>query len=282
MAQRNFSSKDIGQPDLIKNKRSHVHPGSGQTSTSVQGTSQSFLIPPDQLGSIPSTLRPDSQSRDKTPFIAASVDNLGKGGGGFRSIDEKFSVNPANGTMSLTIPLSISKSRSEFGPSLSLSYVFGIGWCLSEEAITRQLSHRLPTYAESDVFVLSGQEDLVPVHGGSEMKVEKLSGAKFSVKTYRSRIESERLRVEQWTSYEDDSHVYWKTITADNTTKIFGSSSNSRISNKSSGHNRIFSWLISDCYDSAGNAIQYVRSPFLTTIAHFTGTIIKWEMETTL
>ncbi|GKT81971.1 hypothetical protein ColTof4_14394, partial [Colletotrichum tofieldiae] len=52
------------------------------------------------------------------PFIGAAMEKFGKGGGGFRSIDEKFTVNPSNGTLSLSIPLHLSSGRSGFGPDL--------------------------------------------------------------------------------------------------------------------------------------------------------------------
>jgi hypothetical protein len=35
---------------------------------------------------------------------------------------EKFAVNPATGTGSLTVPIAVSPGRSGFGPELSLSY----------------------------------------------------------------------------------------------------------------------------------------------------------------
>ena len=134
---------------------------------------------------------------------------------------------------------------------------FGFWWGLSEESISRQLSHHLPTYGEKDVFVLAGLEDLVPLHGGTVLMTERASGKEFKVKKFKARIEAEPLRVEQWTSSADENNVFWKTISADNVTRIFGNSANSRIFDDSIGQARIFSWLISDCYDGSGNAIQY-------------------------
>jgi len=86
---------------------------------------------------------------------------------------EKFGVNPPTGTGSLTIPLASSPGRSGFGPQLSLSYdsgagngPFGFGWSLPLPAITRKTDKGLPRYLdgdESDVFLISGAEDLVPI-----------------------------------------------------------------------------------------------------------------------
>ena len=107
--------------------------------------------------------------RGLTPEIT-----LPKGGGAIRGIGEKFAANPVTGTGSMTVPIA-SPGRSGFGPQLSLSYdsgagngPFGFGWSLSLPAITRKTDKGLPhtaTHEESDIFILSGAEDLVPALG---------------------------------------------------------------------------------------------------------------------
>src|SRR4051812_27639736 len=52
---------------------------------------------------------------------AASV-TLPKGGGAVRGIGEKFAVNAANGTASLTVPLPFSPGRDGWTPDLHLTY----------------------------------------------------------------------------------------------------------------------------------------------------------------
>src|SRR5690348_10831978 len=99
--------------------------------------------------------------------------SLPKGGGAIRGIDEKFSANPVTGTGSMSVTIATSPGRSGFGPQLALSYdsgagnsPFGFGWSLSLPSITRKTDKGLPHYdddEESDVFILSGSEDLVPV-----------------------------------------------------------------------------------------------------------------------
>ena len=96
-----------------------------------------------------------------------------KGGGAIHGMGEKFSANPVAGTGSMTVPIATSPGRSGIGPTLSLTYdsgagngPFGLGWQLSVPAITRKTDKGLPRYLdtiESDVFLLSGAEDLVPV-----------------------------------------------------------------------------------------------------------------------
>src|SRR5712671_6828998 len=106
------------------------------------------------------------------PKSAAPSISLPKGGGAIRGIGEKFAANPVTGTGSMSVPLATSPGRSGFGPQLSLSYdsgagngPFGLGWSLSLPSITRRTDKGLPRYDDedqSDTFILSGAEDLVP------------------------------------------------------------------------------------------------------------------------
>ena len=98
--------------------------------------------------------------------------SLPKGGGAIRGIGEKFSTNSINGSGVVTLPLATSRGRGGFGANLSLSYdsssgngVFGLGWSLSLPSISRKTEKGLPRYWDlqnSDTFILSGAEDLVP------------------------------------------------------------------------------------------------------------------------
>jgi hypothetical protein len=48
--------------------------------------------------------------------------SLPKGGGAIKGIDEKFEVNAANGTASLSLPLPFSAGRGGFMPAAALGY----------------------------------------------------------------------------------------------------------------------------------------------------------------
>jgi hypothetical protein len=104
----------------------------------------------------------------REPFEAPAV-SLPKGGGAIRGMGEKFAANPVNGSATCSIP--VSPGRSGFGPRLSLRYdsgsgngPFGFGWSLGRPATTRKTDKGLPRYTdETDTFLLSGAEDLVPV-----------------------------------------------------------------------------------------------------------------------
>ncbi len=129
---------------------------------------------------------------------------LPKGGGAISGIGEKFAANPVTGTGSMSVPIATSPGRAGFGPQLSLSYnsglgngVFGFGWDLSMPAITRKTDKGLPRYLdadESDVFILSGAEDLVPRPNES---LESADGL-FKIQRYRPRIEGLFARIERW------------------------------------------------------------------------------------
>jgi hypothetical protein len=118
------------------------------------------------------------QSAERAQPAAGSAPTLSlpKGGGAIRGMGEKFAANPVTGTGAMTVPLATSPGRSGFGPLLSPSYdsgagngPFGIGWSLSLPAATRKTDKGLPRYhdaEESDVFILSGADDLVPVPDG--------------------------------------------------------------------------------------------------------------------
>ena len=82
----------------------------------------------------PSPARTDNPARaaDLLPTVSAP-----KGGGAIRDLGEKFSVSPATGTASMTVPLPMSPGRSGFTPSLQLAYdsgsgngPLGFGWSL--------------------------------------------------------------------------------------------------------------------------------------------------------
>jgi RHS repeat-associated protein len=201
--------------------------------------------------------------------VAAPQLALPKGGGAIHGIGEKFAANPVTGTGSLTVPIAVSPGRAGFGPQLTLSYdsgagngPFGMGWSLSLPSITRKTDKGLPQYdddAESDVFVLSGAEDLVPVlvadpkGDWSQLQPAKRDG--YTVTQYRPRIEGLFSRIERWTR-ASDGDTYWRSISKDNVTTFYGKTTESRIADPADP-SRIFSWLICQSHDDRGNVILY-------------------------
>jgi RHS repeat-associated protein len=206
----------------------------------------------------------------QTPGIS-----LPKGGGAIKGIGEKFSANPVTGTGSMSVPIYSSPGRSGFGPQLAVSYdsgvgngPFGFGWSLSLPSITRKTEKGLPKYAdieESDVFILSGAEDLVPIlirnmqgHWEKEkLPVRTVNGINYQVDRYRPRIEGLFARIERWKNINDATEVFWRSISKDNITTWYGKTADSRIAD-AADPSRIFSWLICQSHDDKGNVIVYV------------------------
>lgn len=223
--------------------------------------------------------------------VQASRISLPKGGGAIRGIGEKFAANPVTGTGSMTVPIATSHGRAGFGPQLSLSYdsgsgngPFGVGWSLPLPAITRKTDKGLPQYLdaqESDVFILSGAEDLVPVyrqdpdgawvatHPGYQrdpdgfwvrdpdgrLVVHEEERDGYKIRRYRPRIEELFARIERWTNLTT-GEIHWRSISRDNITTLYGKTAENRIADPENPR-RIFSWLICQSYDDKGNAIVY-------------------------
>jgi RHS repeat-associated protein len=239
---------------------------------------------------------PLSQKNDRnhqfipTPPISTSAIpsaptlSLPKGGGAIRGTGEKLDVNLCTGAASASFPIHTSSSRADLNPQLSLTYssssgngAFGLGWQLSVPKITRKTEKGLPRYCDggsdqdSDIFVLSEMEDLVPLfqrdaqngvvfgQDGKPAFHQTIQDG-FIIRRYASRIEGQFHRIERWMSLNDPNDTYWRTISPQNVTSIFGNNDSSRIYDPTTGEGgsqKIFSWLIAETYDSKGNAMIF-------------------------
>jgi Salmonella virulence plasmid 65kDa B protein len=147
---------------------------------------------------------------------------------------------------------------------------FGFGWTLSLPAITRKTDKGLPQYfdaAESDVFILSGAEDLVPVYrqnpdetwvldgsGALVIHEDELDG--YRVRRYRPRIEGLFARIERWSRIDAPDDVHWRSISRDNILTLYGFTANARVADPEDPR-RIFGWLICETRDDKGNGVLY-------------------------
>ena len=194
--------------------------------------------------------------------------SLPKGGGAIRGMGEKFAANPVTGTGSMTVPIATSPGRSGFGPQLSLSYdsgagngPFGFGWSLSLPSITRKTDKGLPRYRdaeESDVFILSGAEDLVPV-------LKRSTGAGSATSFHA--VGTEALpRPSLPPAHRGAVRPHRALDRAGATATCTGARSPGTTSPRSTARptrariadpadpTRVFSWLICESYDDKGNA----------------------------
>ena len=198
--------------------------------------------------------------------------SLPRAGGAVKGIDEKFKVNPANGTASFTIPLPFSPNRNQFNPSLSLSYnsgsgnnSFGLGWELDLPSIQRKTDKGLPRYLDSnnsdlidaeDTYMFSGYEDLVPLidfeNDKWKINFEKSDG--FIKRQYRPRVETDFTRIER--IFHNEEGFYWRVTTKENITTFFGFTKNCRITDPND-ETKTFKWLPEFSFDSKGSCIWY-------------------------
>jgi RHS repeat-associated protein len=185
-----------------------------------------------------------------------------------RGISEKFAVNPANGTANLSLPLPMSEGRDGFTPRLTLSYdsgagngPFGLGWALDVASISRRTDKGLPLYRdeeESDIFVLAGAEDLVPVLDEQGERVHQprtVHTVEYEVFPYRPRIEGLYARIERWVAHETGAS-HWRTITSDNVTTLFGFDEGSTVV-EGDDPRRAFSYLACRRFDGRGHLAVY-------------------------
>jgi RHS repeat-associated protein len=217
-----------------------------------------------------------SQPRDQAATPLPSL-TLPKGGGAIRGIGEKFAANPVTGVGSLTVPVYTSPGRSGFGPQFSLSYnsgsgngPFGFGWDMALPSITRKTDKGLPQYqddVESDIFILSGAEDLMPalVETSGQWTRDvtpsrSVYGKQYAIHRYRPRVDSLFARIERWINLDDPTDTFWRSISTDNVTTWYGKTSASRIADPANP-SRVFSWLISETYDDKGNVAAYQYKP---------------------
>jgi RHS repeat-associated protein len=196
-----------------------------------------------------------------------------KGGGAVRGIDEKVTVGLATGTASLSVPVPTTPGRAGFGPALALAYdsgggnsPFGLGWHLPVPSISRKTALGLPRYGDaddSDVFMLSGAEDLVPLLTPSGDRwtpdvAPDPTGA-YTVTRYRPRVEEDFQRIERWRQ-DATGDVHWRVISRDNVTRRFGQDASSRIADPADP-SRVFTWLLDFTYDDRGNAMALQYKP---------------------
>jgi RHS repeat-associated protein len=212
--------------------------------------------------------RSPGSSESSKPLPSTPVISLPKGGGAIRGISEKFNVNAVNGTANLSLTLPLSDSRASFTPDLHLAYdsgsgngPFGMGWKLDVPAVTRRTDKGLPRYfdgLESDTFVLSGAEDLVPLLDTSGNRVQSsrtVHGVAYDIFPYMPRIEGLYAKIERWVATAT-GRTHWRIITSDNVTSLFGFDDDSLVTAGITPE-KTFSYLLCRRFDDKGNLILY-------------------------
>jgi len=212
----------------------------------------------------------------RSSFQAPSV-SLPKGGGAIRGMGEKFSTNPVSGSGSVSIPLALTSQPHGPTPALSLNYdsgggnsQYGLGWRIDVPEIARKTDKGLPRYddrTESDVFVLSGAEDLVPVlertAAGEWVRPSPRraihAGQSYDVTAYRPRVEGLFATIERWVR-TDRTATIWRSISRDNVKSWFGETADARVSDPADV-SHTFRWLLSRTVDDRGHVVLYEYRP---------------------
>ncbi len=210
----------------------------------------------------------EGTSGNKNSTGSESLVQLPKGGGAIKGIGEKFDVNPVTGTASISVPLAISPGRQGFTPQLGLSYnsgggnsPFGLGWSVGIPSISRKTDKGLPKYQdanESDTFLLSGAEDLVPkleLENGDWIPVVDDLDTIYTKHRYIPRTEGLWAKIEKWVK-KTDGDTHWRATTKENVTTVYGESTDCRIADPVND-SHVFQWMIERTYDNKGNVIYY-------------------------
>ena len=216
---------------------------------------------------------PTGQDRRGEPFLPAPT--LPTGGGAIRGMGEAFSSNPTRGNGALTIPLAVSPGRSGASLGLTLTYdsgagssEFGLGFSLGVPAISRRTSHGVPRYTGEDVYQFGGVGDLVPAlrFANGQWEPDEVSdtvnGQPCRLVRYRPRVEAGFARIERCEPL-DGSVAFWRTVTRDNVTSVYGRSEAARVAGAglSGGPPRVARWLLEEVRDDRGGVTSYDYKP---------------------
>ncbi|GIJ51669.1 hypothetical protein Val02_85550 [Virgisporangium aliadipatigenens] len=206
-----------------------------------------------------------------------------RGGGALSGIGETFQPGLHTGTGTLKVPLPLPPGRGTVAPSLSLTYSsaagngpWGLGWTLDVPRIARRTDREVPRYVDTDVFVLSGAEELVPVPLGPAVEHPVPDGAMAA--RYRPGTELAYARILHVTGPGND---YWDVWTGDGLRNRYGTARPPDVppgwvdpATVRTPAGEIFAWLLSGTTDSLGNRIAYTyrgdsgAQRYLSTVAY--------------
>jgi RHS repeat-associated protein len=180
--------------------------------------------------------------------------SLPQGGGALHGIGEKFTPDLHTGTGNFTVPIALPAGRNGFQPVLNLIYstgngtgVFGQGWSLGVPGVSRRTAKGVPRYDDTDVFVLSGAEDLV--------RVAPIGGRT----RYRPRTEGLFALIERVFD-PAGGHDYWEVRSKDGLISIYGLPGKRGTDDQAAiGKDATskFAWKLTETRDPFGSRIVY-------------------------
>lgn len=196
-----------------------------------------------------------------------SVISSPSGGGAQSGMGEKFSPDLFTGTGNFSVPIAVPPGRNGFQPELSLGYssgngngIFGMGWAMGIPGITRKTSKGIPLYEDrSDIFILSGAEDLVPVSVENEIVGTAPNQISWERTFYRPRTEGLFARIIR--HKKTNGEHYWEVRSKDGLISYYGtpgsSSNDPCVTANPEKRDSIYAWHLSKTQDPFGNVIVY-------------------------
>ena len=167
----------------------------------------------------------------------------------FQSV-ERLDVDPATGTATVGIPISVPLGRAGIQPSIALAYnssfsngLMGMGWSLEFGKISRSTKYGMPTYTNTDCFVLT--------HSGSRQELVDVSG---NATLFRPEIDDAFMKIE----FVNGS--YWRVTDKKGIGYYFGQTAASQIVDPSNSAN-VFEWYLDKVEDMYGNdmSLTYIK-----------------------
>jgi Salmonella virulence plasmid 65kDa B protein/FG-GAP-like repeat len=187
--------------------------------------------------------------------VSSQVISHPQGGAAIQGLGERFAPDLHTGTGNLTVPIALPEGRAGLTPELALSYStgqgngpFGLGWALNLPGVFRDTSKGVPTYAESDVFVLSGAEPLVAIGAGTD-----------GWQLYRPRTEGAFARIRRRRA---DGEDFWEAETRDGLRSRYGAprglTGDLGVVRNPHNSSQIFAWRLMETTDPFGNCVEYL------------------------
>ena len=196
---------------------------------------------------------PTSTAAQDKSGVTPQVISLPSGPGSIEGMGESFEPQLNTGAASYSIKIAVPPGVKGHQPELAIQYNggfgegdFGLGWDLPLPGIRRQTDKGQPTYGDTDVFVYSNGEELVPLADGtwrceneSAFMRFKRDGDGWEIRDKGGKI----YRLGQYPSDEFPNRA-------------------SRIGNGSLSFDQTFKWHIDSVTDTNGNCIEYFYTTF--------------------
>lgn len=207
----------------------------------------------------------------------SSVINNPQGGGAQSGLGEKFSPDLFTGTGNFSVPVAVPPGRNGFQPELTLGYssgngngIFGMGWAIGIPGVMRKTSKGIPVYDDkTDVFILSGAEDLVPVNIESEILPGNIGWERTY---YKPRTEGLFARIIR--HKKTNGEHYWEVRSKDGLISWYGTpgaaTDDSSVIANPENRAAIFAWHLTKTQDPFGNEIIYNYERDLVTAEDIT------------